>query len=177
MHTFFIRHKNAWQDAAKPVALAMVLSIGYALSSGIAHGEGSEALTNVKSVKAVIDFRTGDPKKALTYLTLIGDTFRDRDIQAATPHPDFVVNLGGESVKLLAKDLKGYSAEEQKTIDQVKNKISALAREGIRFEYCTYGGKLFGVDPTHLSGVSVVDNGWDSLIGYQARGYSLVAAY
>lgn len=177
MKTFFTRQNGSWLDAAKQVVMATILSVGYMLSSGIAHGEGNEVLTNVKSVKAVFDFRTGDPKKALTYLTLIGDTFKDRFTQAVTTRPDFVVNLGGESVKLLAKDLKGFSAEEQKAISQVKNKISALAREGIKFEYCTYGGNLFGVEPANLPGVRVVDNGWDSLIGYQAIGYSIVAAY
>jgi len=161
----------------KPLLIAILLLIGYLLSSGIAYSEGSEALKQLQSVQAVIDFKTGNPKKALIYLTLIGDTFKDRDIQAVTTHPDFVVNFGGESVKLFAKDMKGYAPEEQKTINGIKDKIAALAKEGIRFEYCTYAGNLFGVEPAQVPGISVVDNGWVSLIGYQARGYSLVPAY
>jgi intracellular sulfur oxidation DsrE/DsrF family protein len=177
MNTLFIHRNTNWKDTPRSVLMAMILLIGYFLSSGIAWSQEGEASKDLRSVKAVIDFRTGDPKKALIYLTLIGDTFRDRNIRTATAHPDFVVNFGGESVKLLAKDMKGYSPEEQKTIRQIKDKVSALAKEGMKFEYCIYGGKLFGVEPANVQGVNVVDNGWVTVIGYQASGYSLVPAY
>jgi len=147
------------------------------LSSGMAHSQEVDASMGSKPAKAVVDFRTGNPKLALIYLTLIGDTFRDRNLQATTKHPDFVVNFGGESVKLMAKDPKGYSPEDQKTIHQIKEKVSSLAKEGVKFEYCIYGGKLFGVEPADVPGVSVVSNGWVSLIGYQGSGYALMAAY
>lgn len=177
MKTLFIRRNINWKDTPRSAFMAMILLLGCSLSSGIAHSQEGEAPKDLKFVKAVIDFRTGDPKKALIYLTLIGDTFRDRNLQTETRHPDFVVNFGGESVKLLAKDTKGYSPDEQKTIGQIKDKISALAKEGMKFEYCVYGGKLFGVEPANVPGVSVVDNGWVTVIGYQASGYSLVPAY
>jgi intracellular sulfur oxidation DsrE/DsrF family protein len=161
----------------RPMIIVIILLIWCLLSSGIAYSEGSEALKDLKLVKAVIDFKTGNPKKALIYLSLIGDTFKDRNIQAVTTQPDFVVNFGGDSVKLLAKGTKGFSPEEQKTINEIRDKVSALAKEGIKFEYCTYAGNLFGVEPADVEGVRVVDNGWVSVIGYQARGYSLVPAY
>lgn len=177
MKTSFVHHSANWKDNSRSALIAMILLIGYLLSPGIAHSEGGDAPKDVKSVKAVIDFRTGDPKKALVYLTLIGDTFLDRHIRAATAHPDFVVNFGGESVKLMAKDTKGFSPEEQKMISQIKDKVSALAKEGMKFDYCIYGGKLFGVEPANVPGVRAVDNGWVTVIGYQANGYSLVPAY
>lgn len=161
----------------RPLIITFILLIGYLLTSGIAYSEGSEVIKNFELVKAVIDFRTGNPKTAVTYLTLIGETFKDRSIRAVTTHPDFVVTFGGQSVKLLAKDTKGFSPEEQKTINEMKSKISALAKEGIKFEYCTYAADLFGVEPVDLPGIHVVDNGWVSLIIYQAQGYSLVPAY
>jgi len=177
MKTVSTHRKSNWKDCAGPVIMATILSIGYLLSPGIAYSGGNEALTDVKLVKAVIDFKTGNPRRALIYLTLIGDTYKDRTIQAVTTRPDFVVNLGGESVKLLAKDTQDYSPEEQKTINEIKDKISTLAKEGIKFEYCTYAGNLFGVEPGNVPGINVVDNGWVSLIAYQASGYSLVPAY
>lgn len=162
---------------SRPLILVLVLLVGTLLSSGIAYGGGSEALQGVDSVKAVFDFRTGDPAKAVTYLTLIGDTFNNRNIQKVTKSPDFVVSFGGHSVKLLAKDLKGFSPEEKKTIDGIRTRITDLAKEGIKFEYCSYAAKLFGVEPAEVPGVRIIDNGWVSLIGYQGRGYSLVPAY
>jgi intracellular sulfur oxidation DsrE/DsrF family protein len=93
-----------------------------------------------------------------------------------TKNPDFVVSFGGTSVKLLAKDTRGFSSEEQKMIEELKAKISALAKRGVTFEYCNYAAKLFGVEPANVPGLRVVDNGWVSLIGYQGRGYSFVPA-
>lgn len=177
MKTLFIRRNTQLKDTHRSVFMAMILLIGYVLAPGITYSQESEALKDLKSVKAVIDFRTGDPKKALVYLTLIGDTFRDKNFRVATAHPNFVVNFGGESVKLLAKDTKGYTPDEQKMISQIKDKVSALAKDGMKFEYCIYGGKIFGVEPANVPGVRMVDNGWVTVIGYQAKGYSLMPAY
>ena len=160
----------------RSLIVTLIILIGYVLSSGVAHSKGVEALKGLSSVKAVIGFSTGDPRKAVTYLTLIGDTLKDPNIQAVTKNPDFVVSFGGTSVKLLAKETKGFSPEEQKKIEEMKAKISALAKEGVTFEYCNYAAKLFGVEPAKVPGVRVIDNGWVSLIGYQARGYSFVPA-
>jgi|GEM_PF-5942238 len=79
---------------SRPLIVVLVLLVITLLSSGIAYGGGSEALKGVKSVKAVFDFRTGDPAKAVTYLTLIGDTFNNRNIQKVTKSPDHRQRLG-----------------------------------------------------------------------------------
>jgi intracellular sulfur oxidation DsrE/DsrF family protein len=170
------REEKKMKRNAGSLSLALIVLIGYVLSSGVARSEGVEALKGLSSVKAVIGFSTSDPKKAVTYLTLIGDTLKDPNIQAVTKNPDFVVSFGGSSVKLLAKDTKGFSPGEQKMIEEMKDKISALAKEGVIFEYCDYAAKLFGVEPARVPGVRVVANGWVSLIGYQGRGYSFVPA-
>jgi intracellular sulfur oxidation DsrE/DsrF family protein len=155
----------------------LVLIVSCLLPYGIAYSQGNEALKDLHAVKAIIDFRTGDPKMAAAYLTLIGDTLRDQAIQAVTRNPEFVVVFGGHSVKLLAKDAKGFSPEEQRTIDEVKSKIMALAKNGVKFEYCIYAAKLFGLGSPALAEIRLIDNGWVSLIGYQAKSYSLISAF
>lgn len=160
----------------RTLIVTLIFLIGYLFSSGVGHCEVVDALKGVKSVKAVIGFSTADPKKAVIYMNLIGDTLKDPNIQRVTKHPVFVVSFGGPSVKLLAKDTKGFSPEEQKLIEEMRAKISALAKEGVRFEFCTYAAKLFGVEPAKVPGLQIVDNGWVSLIGYQGKGYSFVPA-
>jgi hypothetical protein len=177
MQTFTFRCYSHCRDYSRSAFVVALFLITYLLSPGIAHSEEFNALKNDEPGKALIDFRTGNPRLALIYLKLIGDTYKDRDVQTKTSHPDFVVNFGGESVKLLAKDPKGYTPEEKKMIDEIKQKISALAKEGIKFDYCLYGGNLFGVQPANVEGVGNVGNGWVSLVNYQAKGYSLIAAY
>jgi intracellular sulfur oxidation DsrE/DsrF family protein len=161
----------------RPLLLSYILLIGYLLLSLIACSTGNQASKELKSIKVVIDFRANNPEKAATYLTMIGDTLKDGEIQAIRANPDFVVIFGGQSVKLLAKDVSGFSPEEQKMIDEVKAKISALAKEGVKFEYCRYTSELFGVDPADLPGVRSIDNSWVALIDYEAKGYALIPAF
>ena len=53
-----------------------------------------------------------------------------------------------------------------------------MVKSGIRLEICLVAAQVFGVDPgSVLPEIKQVGNGWISLIGYQARGYSLVPAY
>ena len=84
----------------------------------------------------------------------------------------------GPAVKLLAQDNEGLSAEDQEAVDRIAATISAMARDGIRLQYCLFAASVQGVDPESvLPEINPVGNGWISLIGYQAKGYSLVPIY
>lgn len=101
--------------------------------------------------------------------------FKDKNIQAITKKPDFVVVFIGPSVKLVSKNRGGFTAENQKILDEYANTISKMAKDGIKFEICLIAAKGFGVEPsTILPEIKQVGNGWISLIGYQAGGFSLV---
>ena len=137
-----------------------------------------EALKGLRSIKAVFDVRIGNPKGAALQLKLIHDTYKDKNIMAATKNPAFVVIFIGPSVKLISKKKEGFSPEEQKILDEIANIISEMSKDGIKLEICLFAAKVFDVDPASvLPGIRHVPNGWVSLIGYEAQGYSLVPAY
>ena len=143
-----------------------------------AFGEEYEALKGLKSIKAVFDVRIGNPKGAALQLKLIHDTCKDKNIMAATKNPAFVVIFIGPSVKLISKKKEGFSPEEQKILDEIATIISEMSKDGIKLEICLFAAKVFDVDPASvLPGIKHVPNGWISLIGYEAQGYSLVPAY
>ena len=140
--------------------------------------EEYEALKGLKSVKAVFDVRIGNPKSAALNLRLIHDTFKDKAIKSITKEPAFVVLFMGPSVKLISKNRDGFSSEDQKLLDDIATTVSAMVKSGIRLEICLVAAQVFGVDPgSVLPEIKQVRNGWISLIGYQAKGYSLVPAY
>lgn len=63
-------------------------------------------------------------------------------------------------------------------LEQIAKTIAAMAEDGIKIEICKFAAKLFGVEPaTILPEIKQIENGWISLIGYQAKGYALVAIY
>jgi intracellular sulfur oxidation DsrE/DsrF family protein len=137
-----------------------------------------ESLKGLESVKAVFDVRIGNPKSALLHLKLIQETFKDKTIMSITQKPVFAVVFIGPSVKLISKNRDGFSAEDQKSLDEIAGTVSAMVKSGMRLEICLLAAHFFGVDPASvLPGIKHVPNGWVSLIGYQAKGYSLVPAY
>jgi len=141
-------------------------------------GEEYSALKGLKSVKAVFDVRESNPKSAALHLKLVYDTYKDNNIMAVTKKPDFVVIFMGPSVKLISKNKEGFSAEEQKGLDEIATTISKMSKDGMKLEICLFAAKVFGVDSASvLPGIKHVPNGWVSLIGYEAKGYSLVPVY
>jgi intracellular sulfur oxidation DsrE/DsrF family protein len=137
-----------------------------------------ESLKGLKSVKAVFDVRISNPASAALHLKLVHDTYKDNNLMAVTKKPAFVVIFMGPSVRLISKKKEGFSPEEQKVLDQIATTISEMSKDGIKLEICLFAAKLAGVDPASvLPGIKQVPNGWVSLIGYEAHGYSLVPAY
>ena len=144
-------------------------------TAGNAFSEEYSALKGLKSVKAVFDFELGNPQSALLHLQVIHQTFKDKNIWIGKKKPNLVVVFIGPSVKLASKNRSGFSADDQKILDDYASTVSAMAKDGIQFEICLIAVKVFGVEPSSiLPEIKQVGNGWISLIGYEARGYALV---
>jgi len=143
-----------------------------------AQAEEYDGLKGLNSIKAVFDVRAAAPKSAAVQIDLILQTYRDSNIRAVTGQPEFVVVFIGPAVKLVSTDTKGFSPEEQEYIGKITRTVKEMAREGIKLEICIFASELMGVDPsTILPEIKHVTNGWISVLGYQAQGYSLVPAY
>ena len=139
-------------------------------------GEEYTAMKGIKSVKAVFDERESIPKNAAFHLKGIHQTYKE--MAAMKKNPVFVVVFIGPSVKLISKNREGFSPEDLKSLDEIANTISAMAKDGINFEMCLVAAKFFNVDPASvLPEIKGVGNGWISILGYQAQGYSLVPVY
>lgn len=138
----------------------------------------ADVLKDLDSVKAVLDFRAGNAKMAAVFLEMTHDTFKGKEIAAVTKNPEFVIVFLGPSVKLISSSREGISTEDHKMFDAIADRISKMAKDGIKFEICLFAARMFNVDPTTvLKEIKQVENGMVSLIGYQARGYSLIPIY
>jgi len=142
------------------------------------YGGQYQALDGVKDVKVVFDVRSKKVKSAFVQLGLIHETFKDRNILEVSAKPQFVVVFGGAAVKLLSTDHEGFSDEEKVLVGHIADILAAMVTDGIRLEICLFAADIYGVEPeTIMPGIHHVDNGWISLIGYQNKGYALVAAF
>ncbi len=135
------------------------------------------AIGNLKVAKAVFLIDIGDAKKLNFYLEVIQGTY-NRMVEQGV-EPDFVLVYIGPSVKYLT--LSPSDETEKITgniLIDVESKVSALNKLGVRQEVCSVAIRVFGIDEKSLfSDLTLVGDGFISLIGYQAQGYNLVPVY
>ena len=135
------------------------------------------ALANLKTGKGVFLIDIGDANKLNFYLEVIQGTFKGMKEQGT--EPDFVLVYIGPSVKYLSSS---PSAEVEQAAGgvllEIESNVEALAALGIRQEICAVATRVFGIDnKTILPGLTLVGDGFISLIGYQAQGYHLVPVF
>lgn len=160
------------------IVSTVVASVFMMAAVGSVSAATNEALAGLKSIKAIFDVRAGNAKSAAMQLKLIHDTYKDKSIMAVSKKPSFIVAFMGPAVKLVSRDKQGFSPEDQKAMDEIAQTVREMSRDGIKLEVCDFAVKAFGGDPASiLPEIRHVPNGWISLIGYQAKGYSLVPVY
>lgn len=141
-----------------------------------AWGQEYEALMGVKSAKAVFDVRIGNPQSAAVQLKLMHQTYKD--LAAMKKKPEFRIVFLGPSVRLISRNRGDFTLDNLKYLDEIASGISQMSKDGIKFEVCLVAAKMLKVDPpSFLPEIRQVENGWVSLIGYQARDFSLIPAY
>jgi intracellular sulfur oxidation DsrE/DsrF family protein len=156
------------------VSIAIVISLA---STNEAFSQEYKALVGLESINAVFDFRKDGPKEVATYLNLIHRTFLGVN-STINENTDFVVVFTGPVVKLLSTNKGGFPSEEHEVLDKIAEMVSTMVKDGIQMEICLYAVKLSGLDPDSiLPGIEQIGNGWLSLIGYQAKNYSLLPLY
>jgi intracellular sulfur oxidation DsrE/DsrF family protein len=130
----------------------------------------ADALKGVKTLKVVYDIDgVTEAKKMVVYLKAITDA-RDRAL-AAKVKLHIVVAFRGPALKLIQKP--GPDAtEEQKQIAEL---VADLKKGGAKIEACNFAVQVLKLDrEAFLLEVKVVANSFNSLGGYQAKGYGIV---
>lgn len=123
------------------------------------------ALQGLKAARVVFDVRVADQDKLDFNLALIQETFDGLLAQGVVPQ--MVVTFRGPGVRLL-----NAAALD----DEARGLFRDLVTRGVRFEACGIALRVYKVDPSGLiPEVKPVANGFNSLIGYQAKGYATIA--
>lgn len=148
------------------VFIALML---FPAADALSQEPGYAAMEGVRSVQTVFDFRVGDPEVALAHLDLIHSMRNDPGMNRGGRQPEIVVVFIGPSVNLVSTD---------ETTGAIAQKIAAMDADGVRFEICMTAAHAHDVSAESiLPQIVHVENGWISLIGYQHRGYSMIADF
>ena len=133
------------------------------------------ALKGVNGVNTVFDVSQASPKVANIVFWAVKDVYQNESVKALPNPPRTVVVFHGPAVKLISTERKWFKAEEVAEVDKFADTIRQMKKEGVTFEICDYAAKVMGVDPsTIMPEVDHVGNGFVSVAGYQAQGYSVI---
>lgn len=158
------------------VSVLLAPALFAVLAAPAAAGGYDEALKGVKGVKAVFDYGQGSPKMSNSLFWAVRNVYQDESVRALPEPPRVVIVFRGGSVKLISTDRRSFNESDKADLDKFADTIRQLKKDGVRMEVCLYAAKSLGVDPaTIMPEVNHVENGFVSVLGYQAQGYAVVA--
>lgn len=155
---------------------SLVLLAGMALPAA-ADINDAAALGDLDRGRGVFLVDIGDVNKLAFYLEIIEGTHANLRRQGV--EPDFVLVYIGPSVQYLTTAPREELAfEHEVALTRIAESTARLHALGVRQEICAVATRVFGIDnATVLPGLSLVGDGFVSLIGWQAQGYHLVPVF
>lgn len=155
---------------ALTVFAAVVFLRGEGGAVALNHGS---ALSGVMTTNVFFDVNIGDPAKLRTRLQLIETTYAQ--LVAAGFSPRVVIGIRGMASNFFTRDA-GYILEAELPVKkEIAAKVEKFRAMGFAVEQCRIAAGMQGIDVADfLPQVQVVDNGYISMIGYQAQGYAYV---
>ena len=133
------------------------------------------ALEGVKGVKTVFDVTQGSPQTANIVFWAVNNVNDDKSVLSLSEPPQVVVVFHGPAVKMISTDRNGFKESDNEALEKFANMIRQMKKEGVTFEVCDYALEVMEVDPkTVFPEVDHVGNGFISIAGYQAQGYSVI---
>lgn len=166
-------HRSLFLNVVAFCTLTVFFSLITASSS--LSGEYDNALKDVKGIKAVFEVSQGSPKISNIIFWAVKNVYEDTSTTSLPEKTQLAIVFHGPAVKLLSTDRSNFAAKEFGEIDKFHEMLRQLKKDGVKLEVCLYAAKVLGVDPaTILPEIDQVGNGFISVIGYQAQGYSVV---
>lgn len=133
------------------------------------------ALNGVKGIKAVFDVSLGSPQMANIVFWAVQDVYKNKSVLSLKETPQLAVVFHGPAVKLISTNREGFKDADNEMLNKFADMIRQMKKDGVKLEVCDYALKVLGVDPaTILPEIDHVGNGFISVAGYQAQGYSVV---
>ena len=158
----------------RTISFICVLSL-YVFFSVPVFAENYEALEGLQGLNTVFDYANGSPEEALVVFPAIREVYQSKSVASLPKPPANVIVFHNHAVKFLTTN-RTDDVKKNKTLDKVAAMIRQFSKDGVKMKVCIYAVKVFGIDPdTILPEIDKVPNGFISISGYQAKGYSLVA--
>lgn len=131
------------------------------------------ALEGLKTVKVVFDVNTGNSSLLAGRLDLILITYNQ--LKEFGQKPEFVVAFRGPATRFMIKGDLHVQPDQLSDKNRIQESIKKFNELGFSLEQCAIAAQAFGVEVRDfLPEITLVANGYISLIGYQNKGYAFL---
>ena len=133
----------------------------------------TNALKGLTSVKVICDVNVGEAKLLLRRIELIDETYTQ--LIDAGVKPVFVVAFRGPATQYVTRGTGYVPAEDQDVKKEIQGWIAQFQKNGFILEQCAIAarGQKVAYDDI-LPQITVVQNGYISIVAYQNKGYALL---
>ncbi|MBU0944149.1 MAG: DsrE family protein [Proteobacteria bacterium] len=132
-----------------------------------------EALHNLPGLKAYFDVKDDSAAKIEQRLIWINDIYEQMSQKGLKA--TFVIGFRSQASFFVTKGDEYIEEEDLATKGKIENWLKHFVKLGIPLEQCGLSAKLFDIDSQDfLPELTVVTNGYISMIGYQNKGYAYV---
>lgn len=154
-------------------ALMAVLAVFGHAGAADTDPDRQAALKGLDRVRVVVDVNVGDPKLLLTRMRLLDETYSQLVDSAMTP--SVVVAFRGGATPFVTRIQSTDSPETLDAKKEMAQWVALFESLGFTLEVCGIAAEAREIAvEDFLAPVTVVPNGYVSLIGYQNRGYALL---
>jgi intracellular sulfur oxidation DsrE/DsrF family protein len=156
----------------KPAALLLaILLLPVTVSAGQLNN--ADALKGLKTVKVVCDVNVGNPELLLWRLELIDETYTQ--LLDAGIQPTFVVAFRGPATNYVTRGTGYVSPDAYAIKKKIQGWVTQFQKNGFALEQCAIAARAQKVPfGDILPQITVVQNGYISIVAYQNKGYALL---
>ena len=137
--------------------------------------EYNKALNDLKGLNVVLNVSSGSPSVANIVFWAVKIVYQDEAVIILPEKPKLAFVFHCSAVKLLSSGRSGFEKNDIAEIEKFQATLRQMLEEGVKLEVCLYAVKAFGIDPdTLMPEIDQVGNGFISVDGYQAQGYTVI---
>ena len=156
-------------------AILILLLLGFVGSLEASAQEPAEraALAHLSGIKAYFDIKADSAAKVEKRLVWINDIYQQ--MEQGERKAAFVIGFRSQASFFVTRGDEDLEEEDLAAKRKIEKWLKRFVAVGIRLEQCGLSAELYNIDPQDfLPEITVVKNGYISMIGYQNKGYAYV---
>lgn len=143
------------------------------LAAAASKQDNGSALKGLKTAQVYFDVSIKDDNLLVFRMELLDKTIKQ--MEDAGLEVSSVVGFRGGASRFITKDDHYVLLEEISNKQKIQDWVKQFSERGIVIEQCAIAADILDIPhEDFIPEVKVVDNGYISLVGYQAQGYSVV---